>query len=201
MKKKQYRKLKKSISKLEQSFFSLWVDVINNRDIDKNPSIDRIIPLVNQWSIDKGIKDKATPLDQCRKTIEEVEELREALQAQSEDKEYFINSKGKKVNTSEEIKDALGDILVTIVIGAQLQNLDLSDCFQSAYNVIKSRTGKIQNGMFVKDEDVKLQVGINPENLNIVYTASGERLTGSEDLFTFRQRMKTKVEIKDEGQE
>jgi NTP pyrophosphatase (non-canonical NTP hydrolase) len=201
MKKKQYRKIKKSISKLEQSFFSLWVDVINNRDIDKNPSIDRIIPLVNQWSIDKGIKDNATPLDQCRKTIEEVEELREALQAQSEDKEYFINSKGKKVNTSEEIKDALGDILVTIVIGAQLQNLDLSDCFQSAYNVIKSRTGKIQNGMFVKDEDVKLQVDIKPENLNIVYTPSGERLTGSEDLFTFRQRMKTKVEIKDEGQE
>ena len=201
MKKKQYRKLKKSISKLEQSFFSLWVDVINNRDIDKNPSIDSIIPLVNQWSIDKGIKDKATPLDQCRKTFEEVEELREALQAQSEDKEYFINSKGKKVNTSEEIKDALGDILVTIVIGAQLQNLDLSDCFQSAYNVIKSRTGKIQNGMFVKDEDVKLQVDIKPENLNIVYTPSGERLTGSEDISTFRQRMKTKVEIKDEGQE
>ena len=59
----------------------------------------------------------------------------------------------------------------------------------------------MQNVMFVKDEDVKLQVDIKPENLNIVYTPSGERLTGSEDLFTFRQRMKTKVEIKDEGQE
>lgn len=157
MKKKKYKKLKNAISDLNQTVYDFWVDTINQKSEKtengiKEPSIDKLIPLVNQWSIDKGIKAKATPLDQYRKTVEEVEELREALQAQSEDKEYFVNAKGKRVNTSEEIKDALGDILVTVIIACQLQHLDLATCLDSAYNVIKSRKGKMVEGMFVKEE-------------------------------------------------
>jgi len=158
MKKKKYKKLKKSISDLNQTVYDFWVDTINQKSEKtengiKEPSIDKLIPLVNQWSIDKGIKAKATPLDQYRKTFEEVEELREALQAQSEDKEYFVNSKGKRVNTSDEIKDALGDILVTVIIACQLQHLDLATCLQGAYDIISKRTGVIKDGQFVKDGD------------------------------------------------
>jgi NTP pyrophosphatase (non-canonical NTP hydrolase) len=108
--------------------------------------------LVLIWATEKGILEKATPLAQARKTLEEVEELLEAVDAQELDLEYFKNSKGKKVNTQEEIKDALGDILVTIIIGAELQGLKLTDCLEAAYNIINKRTGKMVDGQFVKDE-------------------------------------------------
>lgn len=107
--------------------------------------------LVLQWASDKGILEKATPLTQARKTEEEVHELIEACVAKKNGNETFTNSKGKLVNTQEELKDALGNILVTIIIGAELQGLNLEDCLESAYNVISKRTGKMVNGQFVKD--------------------------------------------------
>jgi len=109
-------------------------------------------PLIIKWAKDKEILKKATPLTQARKTEEEVHELIEACVAQQNGNENFTNSKGKKVSTKEEIKDALGDILVTIIIGAEMQGLNLEDCLESAYNIISKRTGKMVDGQFVKDE-------------------------------------------------
>ena len=109
-------------------------------------------PLVLSWAKDKGILDKATPLAQARKTEEETNELIEACVAQHAGYETFTNSKGKLCNTQEEIKDALGDILVTIIIGAELQGLNLEDCLEAAYNIISKRTGTMVDGQFVKDE-------------------------------------------------
>lgn len=110
-------------------------------------------PLVIKWAQEKGILDKATPLTQFEKTQEEVDELFEALEVNQQGAEYFTNSKGNLVNTREEIQDALGDILVTIIIQAEMQGLKLEDCLESAYNVISKRTGKMLNGQFVKDND------------------------------------------------
>ena len=106
---------------------------------------------VLEWAGDKGILEKATPLAQAKKTLEEVEELLEAVGAQEKEHYFFTNTKGKEVVTADEIKDALGDILVTIIIGAKLQGLKLEDCLESAYNVISKRTGKMVDGVFVKD--------------------------------------------------
>ena len=107
---------------------------------------------VIEWAKEKGILEKATPIAQCDKTFEEVEELAEALEAQRMNLFEFINSKQKVVNTKFEIQDALGDILVTIIIQAEMQGLKLEDCLQSAYDVISKRTGKMLNGQFVKDK-------------------------------------------------
>ena len=106
---------------------------------------------VLEWADDKGILEKATPLAQAKKTLEEVQELLEAVNAQEKEHYFFTNTKGKEVVTAYEIKDALGDILVTIIIGAELQGLKLEDCLESAYNVISKRTGKMLDGVFVKD--------------------------------------------------
>ena len=106
---------------------------------------------VLEWAKDKGILDKATPMAQANKTLEELGELHEALYYQSVGDEKYINSKDVEVNTKEEIIDALGDILVTIIIGAELQGLKLENCLESAYNVISKRTGKMVDGVFVKD--------------------------------------------------
>jgi NTP pyrophosphatase (non-canonical NTP hydrolase) len=51
-----------------------------------------------------------------------------------------------------EIEDALGDILVTIIIQAEMQGLKLVDCLESAYNIISQRTGKMVDGQFLKDK-------------------------------------------------
>jgi NTP pyrophosphatase (non-canonical NTP hydrolase) len=107
--------------------------------------------LVLDWADDKGILEKATPLAQAKKTLEEVNELLEATTAQDKGFKEFVNSKNKICKTDEEIKDALGDILVTIIIGAELQGLNLEDCLESAYNIISQRTGKMIGGQFVKD--------------------------------------------------
>lgn len=112
--------------------------------------------LVIEWAGDKGILEKATPLAQAGKTLEEVNELIFALTLKDKyDVEELESFSGETVfNSNEEIKDALGDILVTIIIGAELQGLKLEECLESAYNVIKNRSGKMVNGQFVKDTPI-----------------------------------------------
>lgn len=91
--------------------------------------------LVIKWADEKGIFEKGTKLAQCDKTLEEVLELRYAVEFQDK----------------AEVKDALGDILVTIIIQAEMQGLELEDCLLTAYNVISKRKGKMINGQFVKE--------------------------------------------------
>lgn len=106
---------------------------------------------VIQWAAEKGILEKATALAQCEKTIEEVDELFEALQAQEKGLSEYENSKSKIVNTKEEIIDGIGDSIVTLIIQAKMQGVTLTECLDEAYNVIKNRTGKMVSGQFVKD--------------------------------------------------
>jgi NTP pyrophosphatase (non-canonical NTP hydrolase) len=91
--------------------------------------------LVIEWAANKGILEKATTAAQANKTMEECQELIDAIQD----------------DNREEIADALGDILVTIIIQAKMQNMSLVECLEGAYNVIAKRTGKMVDGQFVKD--------------------------------------------------
>jgi len=91
--------------------------------------------LVIAWATQKGILEKGTPKGQALKTWEETDELIQAIED----------------NNPEEIVDALGDILVTIIIQAEMQGLSLTECLESAYNVIAKRTGKMVDGQFIKD--------------------------------------------------
>ena len=113
---------------------------------------EKLEPLVIQWAKEKGILEKGNPLAQAEKTLEEVKELIEACTAQKNKNTTFTNSKGFVCFTDEEIKDAFGDILVTIIIGAELQGLKLEDCLKSSYDVISKRKGKMINGQFVKEK-------------------------------------------------
>mgnify|MGYP003666147414 FL=1 len=91
---------------------------------------------VEDWAQKKSIFAKATPMAQALKTLEETTELCTA-----------INSDDR-----EEIIDAMGDIMVTLIIQAKMQDITLEECLESAYNVISKRTGKMVNGQFVKDK-------------------------------------------------
>lgn len=90
---------------------------------------------VIKWADNKGILSNGTPEAQANKTIEEALEIYQAI----------------KVNDKAEIIDGLGDVLVTIIIQAKLQNVDLLECLQTALNVITKRNGRMINGTFVKD--------------------------------------------------
>ena len=100
-------------------------------------SYNELEALVITWAHQKGILDNGTPRAQAGKTVEEVQELINAIDT----------------NNKAEIEDALGDILVTIIIQAEMQGLELIKCLESAYNVIAKRTGKMVDGQFVKDLD------------------------------------------------
>jgi len=54
-------------------------------------------------------------------------------------------------NNRAEIADAIGDCVIVLTILAEQLGLDIDQCVEDAYNVIKNRTGKTINGNFIKD--------------------------------------------------
>lgn len=91
--------------------------------------------LVLDWAEEKQILAKATPYKQAQKTLEECGELLHAIGA----------------NDKAEIKDAIGDVFVTLIIQAEMQGLKIGNCLEAAYEVIKNRKGSMQNGQFIKE--------------------------------------------------
>ena len=129
---------------------------------EKKPmNYEELSALVLRWGEDKGIFAKSTPLRQLDKTQEELDETKEALQklASLTDQqilsEKLLTDNPETLNLEQdalaEAKDGIGDMLVTIILLAKMVDMDTVDCLQSAYDVIKKRTGKMVNGQFVKD--------------------------------------------------
>lgn len=163
--------------------------------------MQRLIKLIEQWAIDRGLDKNGTVEGQLIKTAEEVSELIIAISK----------------NNLNDIRDAIGDVFVTLVVGnliseekknleqimidlyefrkvpyldskfeaikllmfdysdlmaaknynswlhakvntiimvAELYNLDFVDCVEVAYKEIANRKGKVINGSFVKSEDL-----------------------------------------------
>ena len=91
---------------------------------------------VVQWGEARGIVQNATAMSQAIKTLEETTELLAA-----------INKKN-----IEETKDAVGDIVVTLIMVCAALDINLVDCLKGAYNEIKDRKGYLtKEGVFVKE--------------------------------------------------
>ena len=97
--------------------------------------IESLETAVIKWAEERGIFEKATPASQWEKTHEEVLELIDGIVK----------------NDRHAIEDAIGDTVVTLIIQARMHGLSLGQCLATAYNEIKNRTGKMINGVFVKD--------------------------------------------------
>ena len=97
--------------------------------------MDELIENVIRWGRDKELNDLKA---QMNKVIEEVGEMAHEV--------------CRNRYSSNEMMDAIGDTLVTIIILADICKLDVQDCLQEAYNVINKRTGRTIDGTFVKDE-------------------------------------------------
>ena len=91
---------------------------------------------IREWAKNKGILDKGDSKTQYIKLQEEAGELAKAL----------LNK------DKPEIIDAIGDIVVVLTNLAELEEVRIEDCINSAYEVINKRTGKMINGTFVKNK-------------------------------------------------
>lgn len=90
-----------------------------------------------QWAKDRGIFDPehgSSKNRQADKTMEEIGELFEAIDE----------------NNTALAMDAIGDIIVTLVIQAHMWNLNITECVEAAWQEIKDRKGRMINGQFVK---------------------------------------------------
>lgn len=102
--------------------------------------MNELINKVKQWHYARNLIEGSTDLDQFGKLQEEVLELHEALICNS-----YLD------NYTPEITDAIGDIMVVLINIAERNGLTLEQCLEHAYNDIKDRTGKMVDGVFVKD--------------------------------------------------
>ena len=62
---------------------------------------------------------------------------------------------GMAKNKPDQIEDSIGDMYVVMTILSMQLELDIEDCVLGAYNEIKDRRGKMVNGVFVKEADLK----------------------------------------------
>lgn len=88
------------------------------------------------WAAARRIIPNSTPMAQALKTAEEAVELLQALHKQD----------------MKEVIDAYGDVLTTILIGAELYGVNLVACLEAAYDEIKDRKGTLgSDGIFYKE--------------------------------------------------
>ena len=91
--------------------------------------------LIRRWASKRGLYDKGDAKTQALKLVEEVGETCRAILKGNHDS----------------IEDGIGDCVVVLTNLAHLCNTDIEHCIELAYDEIKDRTGKMDNGTFKKD--------------------------------------------------
>ena len=89
-----------------------------------------------QWSEDRKIIPNSTPEVQLLKAMSEMGELADATIKKDQ----------------EAIVDSVGDVMVCLINYCALQDINLVNCMEIAYDQIKNRKGRLlPNGVFQKD--------------------------------------------------
>jgi phosphoribosyl-ATP pyrophosphohydrolase len=89
-----------------------------------------------RWAEARKIVPNSTPHMQLLKAISEMGELADATIK----------------NDEEEVIDAVGDVMVCLIIYCALKDINLVKCMEFAYDSIKNRRGTLNtNGVFVKE--------------------------------------------------
>ena len=139
--------------------------------------MNELITKVEQWAKDKGL-DQAQSSKQMLKTIEEIGEVAASLARKDE----------------HGLRDGIGDVVVTLIILAMQNDMDLYECLNQAYNEIKGRTGKMVDGVFVKSSDLK-QLD-EPKKLIVKPIVAGW-IEKSTDFFTKAEKIAYLIKSKD----
>lgn len=94
-----------------------------------------IFDKIRHWANERGLIEGGDVKTQTIKLVEEVGELSRAVIKSNE----------------EEFVDAIGDCVVVLTNLAAIKGLKIEDCIDKAYDVIKNRKGKMENGSFIKE--------------------------------------------------
>jgi NTP pyrophosphatase (non-canonical NTP hydrolase) len=112
---------------------------------------------VLQWSEARKIIPRSTPVGQSKKSLEEVGELLVAA-AKLKQLEELASHLPESVYMDarsyimDELRDAVGDVAVTLINVCALADVDLVSCLEGAYDQIKNRRGELnKEGVFVKE--------------------------------------------------
>ena len=90
-----------------------------------------------RWAEDRKIIPNAKPYTQLLKAVSEMGELADA------------EIKGNDLD----IEDAIGDVMVCLIIYCALKDIDLPQCMRQAYDSIKHRKGTLTpDGVFIKEQ-------------------------------------------------
>lgn len=96
---------------------------------------DELIQSVELWADQRGLLVPENRPRQMLKVMEEVGETSAAL------------ARGNR----RELKDGIGDVVVTLIILAAQSGFTLTECLNAAYQEIKDRKGKTVDGVFIKE--------------------------------------------------
>jgi len=99
-------------------------------------TFDELNALVKAWAESKGLLVKENASKQMLKVMEEVGETAGAIAKQNR----------------EAVIDGIGDSFVTLIILSYQLGLEPSDCLAAAWDEIKGRTGRTENGVFIKNQ-------------------------------------------------
>jgi NTP pyrophosphatase (non-canonical NTP hydrolase) len=94
-----------------------------------------LIGKVIQWGFDKGIMGNHDAERQVLKGVSEYGEFCD---------EVLKGDKKKQIMEC-------GDVLVTLILSAHKLGFDIEDALAAAYEKISKRTGRTENGIFIKD--------------------------------------------------
>ena len=91
---------------------------------------------IADWAQARNLIVGSTPQAQFIKLAEELGEVAECI------------AKGL---SQDELKKELGDMLVVIAILAEQHGLSTNECATAAYDKIKHRKGRMQDGIFIRE--------------------------------------------------
>ena len=91
--------------------------------------------LIREWAEERGLYLHGDPKTQTLKLIEEAGEICRAVLKGNQD----------------DVIDGIGDCVVVLTNLAELHGVTIEQCIDMAYDEIKNRTGKMDNGTFKKD--------------------------------------------------
>lgn len=97
-------------------------------------TFDQLIENVHGWADEKGLINPDYVKSQFVKVVEELGEAASAISK----------------NQSEELIDGLGDTFVTLIILTLQCGVTPQEVLNVAWNEIKDRKGKTNNGVFIK---------------------------------------------------
>ena len=92
--------------------------------------------LIREWAEQRGLYNAGDPKTQTLKLMEEAGEICRAVLKKDE----------------PEIIDGIGDCVVVLTNLAHLCDTSIEECIEIAYNEIKDRKGKMDNGTFKKND-------------------------------------------------